>query len=345
MSVERSLSPKVESSVTQPVPPGDLSGDVRCEPLGPGRLLPLVVRPCSPHIGLAEWISQERATVDARLLEHGAILFRGFDVGSAVDFHRVASSFTPTLFGDYGDLPREPGTAPIYRSTPYPADKPILFHNEASHTHRWPMKQWFFCETAPSQGGETPIVDCRMVYNRLDPQLLDRFAQQGLLYVRNFIPGLDTPWQVFFRSDNPSSVEATCTQAGLEYDWRGLDHLQIRYRCPAIRRHPQTGEMAFFNQVQLHHVSCLEPQIRESLGALYKEQDFPRNVYYGDGSPIEDTAMAAIRRTYHEAAVEFRWERGDILILDNMLTAHARKPYTGPRNILVAMADMTEQSD
>ena len=43
----------------------------------------------------------------------------------------------------------------------------------------------------------------------------------------------------------------------------------------------------------------------------------------------------------HEQAVAFPWERGDILMLDNMLVAHGRKPFTGPRKILVGMAEMT----
>jgi alpha-ketoglutarate-dependent taurine dioxygenase len=36
-------------------------------------------------------------------------------------------------------------------------------------------------------------------------------------------------------------------------------------------------------------------------------------------------------------AISFRWERGDVLLLDNYLVAHGRNPYEGPRKILVAM--------
>ena len=52
-----------------------------------------------------------------------------------------------------------------------------------------------------------------------------------------------------------------------------------------------TGEISFFNQVQLHHVHCLDPETRESLLSIFKREDLPRHVYYGDGSPIEDSVM------------------------------------------------------
>jgi len=32
------------------------------------------------------------------------------------------------------------------------------------------------------------------------------------------------------------------------------------------------------------------------------------------------------------------WETGDLLLLDNMLMAHAREPFTGPRSVLVSLA-------
>jgi hypothetical protein len=32
------------------------------------------------------------------------------------------------------------------------------------------------------------------------------------------------------------------------------------------------------------------------------------------------------------------WRRGDLLLIDNMLTAHGRRPCTGDRRVLVAMS-------
>src|SRR5437762_1948156 len=163
-----------------------------------GNLLPLVVRPAVEGVDLAEWTATNRDQIDAWFDRHGAILFRGFALDGPADFERVASSIASDLFAEYGDLPQEGTSERIYHSTPYPADKTILFHNESSHLPSWPMRQFFFCIIPAQERGETPLLDCRRVAERLDPALLAEFEEKGLMYVRNFAPGLDVPWQDFF---------------------------------------------------------------------------------------------------------------------------------------------------
>jgi hypothetical protein len=46
-----------------------------------------------------------------------------------------------------------------------------------------------------------------------------------------------------------------------------------------------------------------------------------------------------IRDAYDRARVLFPWQTGDIMLLDNMLVAHGRMPYTGPRKVVVALAE------
>ena len=80
--------------------------------------------------------------------------------------------------------------------------------------------------------------------------------------------------------------------------------------------------------------------MKNSMLSLFGEEDLPRNVYYGDGSSIADSVVEELCRVYWSLAVSFPWQVGDILLLDNMLTAHARNPYVGPRKIVVAMGEM-----
>ncbi|APR81385.1 Siderophore biosynthesis non-ribosomal peptide synthetase [Minicystis rosea] len=320
---------------------------VRAGYIAPQDTYPLVITPVpgAGKVDLAAWAAENRTYVDANLLAHGALLFRGFDITSPAAFERVAGTICPGLFGEYGDLPREGVSGKVYGSTPYPANQPIHFHNESSHLPRWPQKQFFACMQASQTGGETPLLDCRHIARVLDPAILSRFAEKGLLYVRNFCEDIDVSWQHFFKTDDKKAVEKICADGGMTCEWVRGRTLRIKQKARAVVRHPRTGETVFFNQVQLHHPFCLDPATRKSLVALFKEDGLPRNVYYGDGSKIEDATMAELDRLYWQTAKAFPWQNGDMIMLDNMLVAHARKPFTGARKIVVAMGEMVNGED
>ncbi|MEO8074878.1 MAG: TauD/TfdA family dioxygenase, partial [Acidobacteriota bacterium] len=209
--------------------------------------------------------------------------------------------------------------------------------------HRWPMRISFYCVKAAQQGGESPIVDGRRMYQALDPAMRDRFERLGLIYVRNFTDGLDVSWRHFFNTSDRGAVEAYCRASAVDFEWRGNNGLRTRQRCPAVVRHPRTGETVFFNQVQLHHPSCLNPAVRESLLSMVAEDDLPRNVYYGDGSTIEDAVMATLGALYRQLAAGFPWQERDLLMINNMLVAHSRNPFVGERKIVVALGEVVTQ--
>jgi amino acid adenylation domain-containing protein/non-ribosomal peptide synthase protein (TIGR01720 family) len=313
-------------------------------PLVPGQPFPLLVEPIDPGLDLIEWVKANRPLIEQKLSRHAGLLFRGFQLNDIHAFEAFAEAVQPGLYGQYGDLPKKEGGKNTYRSTPYPEKKMILFHNESSHQDRWPRKQMFFCEQPSPVGGATPVVDCRLMYESLPTELRDKFESKGLLYVRTFADKLDVSWQHFFKTDDRAEVQARCDKAGIQWQWLDNDELQIRTPCPAIIRHPVTGQKSFFNQVQLHHIYCLDPDVRDDLLGLFGEKRMPRHVYYGDGSPIEDEVMQQIGELYEQCAVRFDWHKGDVILLDNMLAAHARDPFEGPRKIVVAMGEMIERS-
>lgn len=315
------------------------------EPVGtslPGSAaLPLVYSPTGSSVDLAEWAAQHRGEVLAAVQQHGAVYFSGFGISSATEFERIAGILVPDLFGEYGDLPREAASEKIFTSTPYPPDKMIYFHNESSHMSRWPMKIFFYSALAAESGGETPVLDVRAVLDEIRPDYLERFARLGLLYVRNFADGIDVSWQQFFQTDDPLEVERRCSEADTEYTWLdGHSQLRISQRARAVHTHPVTGERVFFNQVLLHHPAALDPDTRASLLTMLAEDDLPRNVYFGDGSVIEDEIITHLLQVYGRVGVGFEWATGDMLMLDNMLVSHGRMPFTGPRKTLVAMGYM-----
>ncbi|HWD31775.1 MAG TPA: amino acid adenylation domain-containing protein [Pseudomonas sp.] len=323
--------------------PAAAGGAVRESLLAPPQVFPLLVEPNDPGLDLVAWVNHNRPWLEEKLSRHAGILLRGFAMHDIHAFEAFAEAVQPGLYGQYGDLPKKEGGKNTYRSTPYPEKKMILFHNESSHQDTWPRKQLFFCEQPSPVGGATPVVDCRQMYLRLPEALRETLEQKGLLYVRTFADKLDVSWQHFFKTDDRAQVEARCQAAGIQWTWLDNDELQIRTPCPAIIRHPLTGEKTFFNQVQLHHIYCLDPDVREDLLALFGIERMPRHVYYGDGTPIEDEVMQLIGDLYEECAVRFDWRKGDVILLDNMLAAHARDPFEGPRKIVVAMGEMIER--
>ena len=312
--------------------------------LSPELIYPLVIEPAVDNVDLVAWARDNAQYLDGELLKRGAVLLRGFETNLDV-FEAVAGAVSKELFREYGDLPQEQGKDNVYHSTPYPEEEMIDFHNESSHLTSWPEKQFFMCVKPSEEGGRTPIADCREVYRLLEPGLRDKFHAKGLKYVRNFIPKLDVSWQAFFKTDDRATVEAKCRESGTDFTWKDGDRLKIESWAPGVITHPRTGELVFFNQVRLHHVWCLPQAYRESTLRMFAEDDLPRNVCFGDGTRITNDEIECVGRAFDKALVEPPWQKGDIMMLNNMLVAHARRPFKGTRKIVVAMADMWRVQD
>ena len=313
---------------------------VKTSPLFAAADLPLLVEPSVSGLDLGTWLEARNGWVDERLLRHGAVLFRGFSVPSIERFEGFAAAFSGGLM-EYTErsTPRTRVQANVYTSTEYPPDQAIPLHNENSYSHVWPSKLWFHCLVAAEEGGATPIADSRRVYQDLDPAVRERFEDRGVLYVRNYGNSLGLSWQEAFQTEDRKAVETYCERAGIEWRWIDGSWLQTRQVRPAASRHPQTGDQVWFNQAHLFHASALDPEVARALSAILDEERFPRNAYYGDGTPIEPETLEEIRRVYDETAVAFPWQAGDVLLVDNIRVAHGRQAYRGARKVVVAMAD------
>jgi alpha-ketoglutarate-dependent taurine dioxygenase len=302
-------------------------------------MLPLIVRPNIAGVDLHAWASHHREFIERKLLEYGSLLFRGFNLREPLDFDRFLTAIElPRMHYMEGATPRIELSEKVYTSTEYPSNQTIALHNELNYVITWPMKIFFFCVVAAETGGETPIADVRKVYQRLDPKIRQRFSEKGWMLVRNFGEHMSLPWQTAFRLTEKSELESYCRQAHIEFEWNG-DDLRTRQVRPAVRQHPRTGEWVWFNHVAFWHISSLAPSVRRMFLAEYAPEELPYNTYYGDGSHIEDAVVEELREAYRQETVAFRWEEGDLLMIDNMLVAHGRHPFTGQRKILTAMGE------
>lgn len=305
-----------------------------------GGPLPVVMQPVLEGVNLAVWAKSSLGVIEKALIENGGLLLRGFDITSEADFEEFLTSISLNLMHYIeGATPRTQISEKIYTSTEYPADQHIALHNELTYIISWPMRILFFCSRPADENGETPIADVRGVFRRIDLKIREKFISKGWMLLRNYGDGLSLSWESAFRTSDRLQVEDYCRKSQVEYEWKENNRLRTRQVRPAVARHPRTREMVWFNHVAFWHVSSLDPKVREAVQAVFKEEDLPYNTYYGDGSPIEDSVVEEIREAYRLETIEFSWQRGDVLLLENMLVAHGRNPFKGPRRILAAMGD------
>ncbi len=298
--------------------------------------MPFVIDGTSSDTTYRDYVDAERNAIEDALRTYGAVLFRGFAIPGLETFEDFARLFCKTLYNEYGDLPTESGN--VYQVTPHPHTESILFHNESSHLKSWPTKQLFYCYTPAKSGGQTPIADCRRIYRDLTESDKQYFVN-GLTYVRNFKHGIDVPWQEFFKTNDRKKVAAYCIEHEMEFDWKSDEELTISHKSLGITRHPVTGEMIFFNQFQLYHPTFLNPDIRQFFDSL-SPCEYVRNVFTFDGGPIPEDVALRVGALYEKHSVDFFWQLQDVLLVDNMLLAHARKPYMPPRKMYVIMGDL-----
>jgi alpha-ketoglutarate-dependent taurine dioxygenase len=299
---------------------------------------PLIVEPPSSPDDASRWVADHHEELTGALHRHGAILFKGFGVRDREEFENfiVAASSGEWVAYREAATPRSHVGGHIYTSTEFPPQYRIYLHNENSHVTTWPARLFFFCDTAPARGGQTPIADCRKIHAALDPRIRERFLRTGWLYKRTFGYGLGFSWQQVFNVGSKAELAQYCLENSMVAEWLDDKRLRVKYRRWSALRHPVTGDDVWFNHGLFYNVWNLTPDQQRFL-ASFGAAKMPYDTAYGDGAPIETSTLEHLHAAYESAKVLFDWRPGDVLMIDNMLAAHGREPYQGERRILVGM--------
>lgn len=310
-------------------------------PLQPGRTLPMLVTPNTPAVSLSSWLTQHSEEVIRALSSVGGILFRGFRVRTPDAFGDACRAFGHELLRYTERTSARVEVRPnVYTSTEHPRSQYIQFHNANSYSYRWPTLIWFGSIIAATEGGHTPLADCRDVLATVDRDVVEEFRVRKVMYIRNFREHVGLPWQVVFQTTDQQRVREYCRDADISIDVFTSDHLRIRQVRSAVAVHPSTQEEVWFNQAHLFHSSGLDPDVERVLLQTYAPEDLPRHALFGDGGELDRSALTQIAQCYRDLETSFPWEVGDFLALDNMVVAHARTPFEGERLTLVAFADL-----
>lgn len=288
--------------------------------------------------GLRDYLSDSQK-IDAMLIEQKALVFRGFGITPGQFEGVLDMMLHDRLAYVHGNSPRSKVGKNVYTSTEYPPEFTISMHNELSYAAKWPARLLFFCEVAAPAGGATPLTDGIGWLRSLDAEVRDAFSG-GVRYVQNLPDGrgLGRSWQDTFETGDRAEVEAYLASAGATWEWMGGD-LRVTQLRPATTRHPVTDDEVWFNQSDQWHVCALDDETGAALLDILPEEEIPQSVRFANGDPIPAEYVLQVRERGLEMAVDVNWRAGDLLLIDNVLVAHGRRPFTGDRRVLVAMSD------
>ncbi|MFI1370231.1 TauD/TfdA family dioxygenase [Streptomyces griseochromogenes] len=300
----------------------------------------LTAPPFEGIVDACKWLRSTRPQITAGLHEYGAVYLRGLPVDTVDSVGLVRDVLIPqrTPYREKA-TPRSSFGNDIYSSTDLPPSQPIRLHNENSYTLTFPGLLMFACLTAPEEGGATPVADCRRILRSLPAELVERMRATGWLLTRNYSEHISLDWRTVFASDSKEQVEQYCVENLISCDWDDADHLRTGQLRPGIIRHPETGEEVWFNHLAFWSSWALDPDIREALIDEFGPGGLPFETGFGDGERLTQEELEVISAAYAEATVREAWLPGDIMLVDNILTAHGRDSFRGDRKIVVAMGD------
>lgn len=332
--------------------------NVTATPYSPGAGLPVFLEPTDDLLrhdptAVASWFTQHRAAIDAMTTEVGALVLRGFAISQTSDFAALIDTYASPGFGYAGGAtPRGNIEGKVFEATSAPPAFRIPLHQEMAYLPQYPQRLAFYCPLPAETGGETILGNMRAFDAKLDPAFRARVKERGVLNQRNFrsphwqtghdiLDARHRPWTEAFNTTDPKKAEADCAAMGLTYEWVE-DSLTTRYCGPGIVIHPTTGEEIWFNQMlqQATIVENIGPELMAAYEEYYNDgRPWPYEVYYGDGSPIDLADMSAAYPLLDEVTVAFPWHRNDVMFVDNFATSHGRNPFTGPRDVQVALLE------
>ena len=283
----------------------------------------------------------DRDAVRSVVAEQGAMRIRGLGLRDAAEAEAVFRQLGALMTETEAFAPRTRYAPGVYSATKWPPNQPMCVHHELSYASEVPSLMLFACLVASEVGGATPLADGAAVLDALPRDLVARFEREGggWLLVRNYNDDIGASVADVFGTSDRGAVERYCRANAIDFEWRDGGALRTRQRRNAVVRHPHTGRRCWFNQIAFLNEWTMAPDLREYLVDVYGADGLPFNTCFGNGDPIGPDIVQVINDTYEAHTVREPWHAGDLLVVDNIRTAHGREPFAGPREIVVALAD------
>ncbi|MEQ8956267.1 MAG: TauD/TfdA family dioxygenase [Gammaproteobacteria bacterium] len=299
---------------------------------------PQLVTAPDAKVDVSAWISEHREALLTDVERVGAVLMRGFPLHTDLDFDGAIASFGLPGFTYQQSLSnavRKERTERVFTANEAPPDVEIFLHHEMAQTPIFPSKLFFFCELAPTVGGATPLCRSDLLLEQLQQQLPEFVAkcrEHGVRYT-NVMPGeadamsgQGRSWKSTLDCSDQATAEARL--ASLGYSWQWQDDGSLRATTPALPaiRSLPSGTEVFFNQLIAAYMGWKDARNATS-----------KVVRFGDDSAISDADMGQVAALAEALTFDLQWQAGDMVIVDNFLVMHGRRPFQGRRGVLAAL--------
>jgi alpha-ketoglutarate-dependent taurine dioxygenase len=293
----------------------------------------------------SRWAAEHRNVLRAFVAEHGSLLVRGLGLRDAAETEAVFRQLGSLMAEREAFAPRHRYSEGVYSASKWPPSEHMCMHHELSYMLEPPGLMLFACLVAPTSGGETPVADSPSVLNALPADVVERFERLGWLLIRNYNNDIGASVAEAFGADDRGAVESYCRANAIQFEWRPNGGLRTWQRRRAVVRHPHSGRRCWFNQIAFLNEWTMEPELHDYLVDIYGEDGLPFNTRFGNGDPIGADIIQLIDEVYEKNTARERWQSGDLFLVENVRTAHARESFEGPREVLVAMADAVHLAD
>lgn len=288
----------------------------------------------------AAWARAHRTALRADVTRHGAVVVRGLGLADRAGAAAVFAELGTRLLAEREAFAARTSHGDgLYSSSAWPPGQPMCMHHELSYTLRPPGTMLFACLSPADTGGETGVADAADVLAALPAELVARFERDGWMLLRRYNDDIGASVADAFGTDDRGAVDAYCRANDIDARWEPDGSLVTRQRRAAIVTHPVTGRRCWFNQVAFLSEWTLEEEVRDFLLDCYGPEGLPFTTCYGDGAPIGADVVELLGQVYAEHTRREPWRAGDLMVVDNVATAHSREAYTGPREVVVAMTD------
>jgi alpha-ketoglutarate-dependent taurine dioxygenase len=294
----------------------------------------------------SSWAVEHKDALRAAVAEHGSVTVRGLGLRNATEVSAVFRQLaTGLMIEKEAFASRRIYSDGVYSSATWPANQPMCMHHELSYTLEFPGLMLFACLSAPTRGGATAVSDSRAVLNALPADLVARFEQDGWMLTRSYNDEIGASVAEAFGTDDRGAVESYCRANAIGFEWQPDGGLRTWQRRSAVVHHPMTGQRCWFNQIAFLNEWTIDPEVREYLVEMYGADGLPFNTRFGNGDPIGEDVVELLNQVYVDNTVREPWQAGDLMLVDNIRTAHSREAYEGPREVLVGMADAVRLAD